>query len=831
MDFYTNVARRGERIYVTGYSLGMRVREVVDYEPYLFVPDPNGQYGSVDGRKLRRVDFQNIRAANKFCESYPTESIYGLRNYEYVYLHDEFGSEIKYDPKLVNVTSLDIECGGDDVRGFPNIELADQPITAITMHSSRGKTVTFGVKPYVVSAPNHIYIHCESEVDMLEKFLQVWSSDAWMPDVVTGYNIEWFDIPYIVNRIRAVLGEAQVKRLSPWGIVTERVVEFRGKENRSYGLFGLSVLDYYQLYRKFSFTNHETYKLDYIAQIELGERKIDYSQYGSLNDLYRENPQLYIDYNYHDVMLVKRLDDKLGFIELVMAMAYRAGVNYSDTMSTVRPWDVIIHNHLIDRGIAVSPIVDNDAVTDLAGGYVKEPRLGMSRWVVSLDLDSLYPHLIMQYNISPETYVGRMPDSQSVESLVTDGLNADTRSAMERANRSLAANGAMYRRDVRGFLPELMDSFYAERKRYKKLMLEAKRRYEQTKSPEDEILISRYHNIQLALKIQLNSAYGALANRFFRWFSFDNAEAITKSGQLSIRWIETRINRFLNSALGTVDADYVIASDTDSLYLDMSELVGRSGLDGRSRGEVIDALDKLIEAKLQPFIDRSYDELASMMNAYEQRMHMKRETIADKAFWKAAKAYVMNALDVEGVRYEKPKLKMTGIEAVRSSTPHVCRDAIRDGLEIVMNGTQEDLWKHVSEFSERFMSLPFHEVAFPRGVTDVGKWMDRESVYRKGTPQHVKAALIHNHLLRERGVVDYKPIVDGDKIRFSRLRVPNPIGVNVIACHDELPSEFGLDKYVDNDAQLTKAFLEPLASITNVIGWTVQKRDTLDDWF
>ena len=372
-----------------------------------------------------------------------------------------------------------------------------------------------------------------------------------------------------------------------------------------------------------------------------------------------------------------------------------------------------------------------------------------------------------------------------------------------------------------------MEKMYDDRTKYKKLMIEAKKRYEQTHSREDEMLIARYHNMQMAKKIQLNSAYGALGNRYFRWFSFNNAEAITMSGQLSIRWIEKKMNTFMNRLCKTKDVDYIIASDTDSIYVTFDKLIPKDS----DELEAVKLIDQFCERYVQPYMDKSYDELAGMMNAYQQKMQMKRETIANKGIWRGKKMYILNAWNVEGVQYDKPKLKIQGIEAVRSSTPHACRVKIKEALSLIMNESEADLQNFVTKFHNEFMELPFEQVAFPRGVKGVGKYSSKKEIYIKGTPIQVKGALLFNNLLQIKGIKTIPPIQDGDKIKFAYLKEPNPIGDTVIATPDELPKEFNLDKYIDRELQFSKSFVEPLRSITEVIDWEVEQRATLEDFF
>jgi DNA polymerase elongation subunit (family B) len=820
MKFYTNVYQRGDKIYVRGYEDGQLVEEIINYKPYLFLTKPNGFYRTLDGKTCDKMQFDSISDGKDFIERYTDVSnmdIYGLTHFMYVFMYDTYPGEMEYDPSLVSVVSIDIECAADE--GFPNIQKADKEITAITLRK-RGRSVVFGCGEFVSNDPLITYVRCPDEQTLLFKFVQVWNHPTIKPDVVTGWNIEFFDIPYLINRMNQIIGEQETKKLSPWKILEERNVEFKGKENQTYNIIGINTLDYYQLYRKFTFGNQESYKLDYISQIELGEKKVDYSEYGDLLGLYKNNFQKFIEYNIQDCVLVDRLDDKLKFIEQVMALAYDAKVNYADTMTTVRPWDVIIHNYLLDRRIVIPQYKVDNKPFELVGGHVKEPKIGLSKWVVSFDLNSLYPHLIMQYNISPETFIVRLPSMSTLDTLV----NGDMKHNCEHA---MAANGCIYSKDKQGFLPALMEKMYNDRVEYKKKMIEAKKRYEQTHSREDEMLIARYHNMQMAKKIQLNSAYGALGNRYFRWFNFNNAEAITMSGQLSIRFIERKMNEFMNKVCKTKNIDYVIASDTDSIYVTFEKLIP----EGSDEFEAVKLIDKFCEKKIQPYLDSCYDELAGMMNAYQQKMQMKRETIANKGIWRGKKMYILNAWNVEGVQYSEPKLKIQGIEAVRSSTPHVCREKIKEALAIIMNKDEETLQKFIADFREEFLKLPFEQVAFPRGIKGLEKYQDKTNIYIKGTPIQVKGALLFNHLLKTKNIKSIPPIVDGDKVKFAYLKTTNPIYDTVIATPDEMPKEFNLDKYVDREMQFSKTFLEPLNSISEVINWNVEKKSTLEEFF
>jgi DNA polymerase elongation subunit (family B) len=616
-------------------------------------------------------------------------------------------------------------------------------------------------------------------------------------------------------------------------MLREYKVNSRGRDCICYAPIGVAVLDYIQLYRKFTYTEQESYRLDYIAQVELNEGKIDYRDegYTDLDDLRLRNFQRYIEYNVRDVEIVERLEDKLKLIELVYALAYDAKVNYEDTMTTVKQWDVITHNYLLDRNIVVPLNDKNKPDRAFVGGYVKDPKVGMSKWVVSFDLNSLYPHLIMQYNISPETLVTRLKDKVSIDDLLVGGAS-QFGGYLDKTNCTIAANLCIYTKEKRGFLPSIMDRMYDDRTKYKKQMIEVKKEYEKTKDPRLVKEIARLDNMQMAKKIQLNSAYGALGNKWFRWFDVNNAEAITTSGQLSIRWIENKLNDYLNKLLKTENFDYVLASDTDSVYVTLEYLVKNVfGDDVPETKKVIQYIDKICKERIEPFIDRSYQELAEYMHAYAQKMQMKRENIADKGIWKAKKMYILNVWNSEGVEYEKPKLKMTGIEAVRSSTPTACRDAIKKSLEIIMAGSESDLQKYVANFKSEFSSLGFDDVAFTRGVKDIEKyWVGGR--FQSQTPIHVRGSVVYNEMLKKKKLTNkYQSITSGEKIKFAYLKNPNPTQDYVISCPNGLPKELKMEAYIDYAVQFEKGYLSPIESITNTMGWQAEKRATLEDWF
>ena len=828
MKFYTNVQLIGNKFLVRGYDNGEHVQYRDDYNPTLFVPSKKeSKYRTLEGERVEPIQPGFVRDCREFYKKYQDVEgfkIYGNDRYVSQYISDKYPEdEIKFDISKIRLVTLDIEVKSEN--GFPDPETADQEILLISLQDYNTKQIiTWGVNPFDNKQKNVNYIECANEWSLLQRFIDYWNSN--IPDVVTGWNIQYYDIPYLSKRLNRVLGEKEMKRLSPWGMNTENEIYIKGRRHLYYDVAGLTQLDYLDLYKKFTYKAQESYRLDYIAGVELGQKKLDHSEFDTFKDFYTQGWQKFVEYNIIDVELVDRLEDKMKLIELAITMAYDAKVNFADVFFQVRMWDTIIYNYLKKRNIVIPPKDRSQKNDKYAGAYVKEPVPGKYDWVVSFDLNSLYPHLIMQYNISPETLREDRHPSASVEGFLKQEVEID-------GDYAVCANGAQYRKDVRGFLPELMDKMYNERVIFKKRMLQAKQEYEKNPSNALTKEIARCNNIQMAKKISLNSAYGAIGNQYFRYYKLANAEAITLSGQVSIRWIENKMNEKINKILKTQEVDYVIASDTDSIYLNLGPLVERV-YEGREKTNqnVVGFLNKVCENEFEPFIEGAYETLARYLNAYEQKMFMKRENIAERGIWTAKKRYILNVWDSEGVRYEEPKLKMMGIEAVKSSTPAPCRKMIKDGLKLMMNGTEDDVIKFIDDARKKFKSLPPEDISFPRTVSDVKKYKAHSTIYGKGTPIHARCALLFNHYIEKNKLTNkYSLIQNGEKLKFCYLKKPNIIHENVISFIQDFPTELGLDRYVDYDLQFEKSFLEPLKIILDAIGWNVEKTVNLELFF
>ena len=830
MKFYTNVQMIGDQFLVRGYENGEYIQFREKYKPTLFVPAKKETfYKTLDGDYVEPLKPGFVSDCREFLKKYSEVEnfkIYGNERFIYQYISDKYPQEhIEFDISKIRLVTVDIETRSEN--GFPDVESADQEILLITIQDYNTKEITtWGQGPFKIKQDNVRYIQFNNERDLLNSFINWWMENT--PDVVTGWNIQLFDIPFITKRIDRVLGEKLAKRLSPWGLVSQKEVFIKGRKQIFYDIGGITQLDYLDLYKKFTYTNQESYRLDHIANVELGQKKLDHSEFDTFQDFYTNGWQKFVEYNIIDVELVDRLEDKMKLIELALTMAYDAKVNYNDVFYQVRMWDTIIYNYLKKKGIVIPPKEQTDKDEKYAGAYVKEPTPGVYDWVVSFDLNSLYPHLIMQYNISPETILDERHPTASVDKILGEQISFEMYK-----DYAVCANGAMFRKDKKGFLPELMEKMYGERVIFKKRMLKAKQEYEKTPTDALKKEIARCNNIQMAKKISLNSAYGAIGNQYFRYFKLANAEAITLSGQVSIRWIENKMNQYLNKLLQTEGEDYVIASDTDSIYLNLGPLVTKF-LSSKSddKAAVVGVLDKICQEKLEPFIESSYQELADYVSAYEQKMSMKRENIADRGIWTAKKRYILNVWNSEGVQYSEPKLKVMGIEAVKSSTPAPCRQMLKDSFKIMMSGSEDDMIDYIDNCRKKFKQLSPEEISFPRSVSDVAKYKSSSDIYIKGTPIHCRGALLYNHYVKKAKLTNkYSLIQNGEKIKFCYLKKPNIIHENIISFIQDFPKELGISKYVDYDLQFDKAFLEPLKIILDAIGWNVEKTVNLEMFF
>ena len=827
MSFYTNVLRYKNYILHRGYqNNGERFMRKEYFQPTLFVSSKKKEgWTGFDGQDVAPLEFESMFEANQWLKQnigVSGRNIYGNKKFAQQFVTQKYPRDIEFKRELINVGTIDIETDYD--TGFPHPNEASQRILAITYKSSKFSTYhvwgygEFDTTKALISDVK--YTRCNSEEELLSKFLEFWSHPDIIPDVITGWNTRFFDIPYIVNRMAKVLGIQEIQKLSPWNMQLEhRRITKRGSENDVYEIPGIQTLDYMELFQKFGYTYgpQESYALNHIAYVVLGEKKLSYEESGSLKNLYKDDHQKYIDYNMKDVQLVDRLEEKMALITLALTIAYKGGVNYQDTFGVTAIWESIIYRKL-NLSKVVVPLSNNEKpYRSFAGGYVKEPQVGRHDWIVSFDLNSLYPNLIVQYNMSPETLtdnnhmndVGYYLSGQSVDS-----------------EYSVAANGSSYRKDIDGVLPQIIEEYYDERVSVKQMQIAAQKEIQNGYTAQLDKEIVTLENKQLAIKILLNSLYGALGNKHFHYFDIRLAEGVTLSGQLAIQWAEKAMNAAMNKLLQS-EKDYVVAIDTDSLYVNFGPLVKKL-----SPANPVFFLDKICKEHFEPILQKAYEKLFKNMNAHKNRMVMAREGISDSGIWTAKKRYILNVHNNEGIQYKEPKLKIMGIEAIKSSTPEVVRDKFKKAFNLIISGTEAEAQRFIQDFRNEFKTLNPEQVAFPRRVSNITDWHDHKTIYKKSCPIHVRGSLLFNkHLKYNKLQQQYELITNGSRIKFCYLKLPNPIKENVIAFQDALPKELKLHNYVDYDLQFNKTFIEPLNLILHSIGWSAEEQTTLEDFF
>lgn len=853
MKQYTNVMTVGDTVLFRGIDTdGMRIQHKdTSFQPDLFVTTSKpSKYKNIYGESVGKVNPGSIRDCRDFIEKYQgigNMTVYGNERYVYQYIHQKFPGEMDWGYEGIRVAYIDLECTCED--GFPSIENPTEQLLVITVCIDNQYHV-FGLGEYsgkYSTEKNVKYYQNDNEESLIYSFLHFWQEAA--PDIITGWNVNLFDIPFLINRIKVVLGLDAAKRMSPWNMIRERNVKVMNRDCVSYDIVGIAILDYYDLYKKFTYKQQESYKLGNIANVELGEEKLSYEEYDNIKDFYKSDWNRFLDYNVKDVELIVSLEDKMKILELVITLAYEAKVNFDDVFSQVRTWDSLIYNHLIQKDVVI-PLSSRSAPKNDAfvGAYVKEPKLGMSRWIMSFDAASLYPSLIQFLNISPDVYAGKRDDINfsMIDDLIAQKV--DTSFAKE-SGVCVAANGTCYRRDRQGFLSELMEKFYIERSKFKSMMIQAQKDIVvvdaeiaigaganlselEAKKKKLQTDVVRYRNNQAVRKVALNSAYGSVGNAYFRFYSLDLAEAITTSGQLVIRWVENALNVYLNKCLKTEGADYVIASDTDSVYVCFDEVVKQLYKGEQETQKIVDFLDELNQEVIQNFINKKMDILSEYLNGFPGKIVMKRESICSNALWIAKKRYVLNLWDEEGVRHQEPKIKAMGIEVQRSSTPKLVRKELTTALRYVMDDDQDALKAHVKKIQDVFDVVDLEEIASPRGCNGIIKYASDVSIYSLGSPIAVRGSLLYNHFLKAKNLdKKYSLILDGEKVKFIYLMTPNPINENVISFMSRLPNEFGLQQYIDRDMQFQKTFMDPLRLILASVGWNVEDKASIAHFF
>lgn len=880
--YYTNVELIGNNILERYLVDGVEHRRKVPFEPSLFHHcQEETHYKDIYGRNVREKFFDNISEARRWKRDMSefNKEVMGMDDYILQYLYKQYTPEIKFDINEIDIANVDIEVVSKD--GFPEPSICRWEIDAITHFSSKLNTYfVFSTRKWIKAKsilPKDLiekidYQYFDTEKEMLIGYINFWRQNT--PNILTGWNVERFDLPYIINRIKKLWGDRAPDKLSPWGKIEEKTVyNMAGAEEQVYKIMGVNLIDYLELYKKFTFVTRPNYKLGYIGEIELGDTKLEFD--GPLWKLAENDPQTYVDYNIKDVDLIVRLDERLNLMLLVLSVSYYARVNYNNVFSPLKTWDGIIHYSLMQQNIII-PENKKHSKEDYGGAFVKDPIMGLHDWLVSFDLTSLYPKLIGQYNISPETICDYFTPPDLEEFI-------EKRFQWNNLGYSCTPNGMMYTKEKLGVIPTEIDKVFNQRKDHKnksfgfsfiheksKLVLHEEKYGEKelddiysllgsevedlsnfSKRALEAIIplsakLEKIHDVQQAArKVLINSLYGALGNEFFRYYDIRNAEAVTSAGRLSIRWIERKLNEYFNQILKTTNVDYVVYIDTDSVYLRLGSLVqyickakNMKETDW-TKVQWVDFLDKFAKEKVEPYITNSYQELADYMNAYQQNMFMDREAIADKGFWTAKKRYCLNVWDNEGKRvYDndgklKSKLKIMGIETQRSSTPSFVSKSLKESIRLILQADEQTFQDHVSKVSQEYRSRPYQDISSVTSANNIEKYSDKNYNPLKGCLGHIKGVLAYNRMSMSFNEVD--PIRSGEKVQLLLLKPNNPTRSEIIAYPSggKIPEEFALDlkNIVNYNLMYEKHFLKPLLSICGSVNWKHEPSNDLSSIF
>lgn len=891
-EFYLSVEQIGNVIHERFIdSNGTEQIRSTEYQPTMFhhaMAGTESPYRDIYDKVCVKKQFANIKDAKNWMQRMKDTGMeaLGMDDFRLAYISDSYRNEIDYDKDRIRVASLDIEVTAPE---FPDPREAKYAIDAITHYDSVEDKffvydlVNDGLEEWCKSKVDEndipadvleriVYMPFGTEKALLSAYIKDWKQRT--PAIVTGWNSDKFDMAYMITRYKHVFGPNVIRFFSPFGKVTEKTTtDDYGNEQLGYTILGVALMDGMDLYKKFSFTPQPSYKLDAIAESETGKNKVEYS--GALNQLRRSDHQTYITYNIGDVLRVLDIDGKRNFIELVMSVAYYAKINYPGVMSPLKTWDAIIYNSLREDK-KVIPENRKHIKTPYDGAYVKTPIISAYKYMVSFDYTSLYPMIIIQDNISPETIRGSF-DARPMEEYIAGTAPRPS------DEFSCSPNGWMYTKEFKGVIPVEIEKVFKQRKMWKGRMTTAERNLEIFKhyvehagdeafhhtfdfivpfTDEDKATIARMNKgtlkaymklcekkisqcntAQLNRKISINSLYGALGNEHFRYFDIRNASAITLFGQLAIQWTERKVNEYLTGLCGEEPTGYVKYADTDSLYVCMDKVIDKVGGESRFKSDKqwIDFLDKFSSERMEPMIQKATNELCVYMNNMENKMYMDREIIAGPplgskglgSFWTAKKRYAANVWDSEGTRYEKPKVKIMGMETQRSSTPLAVKKFLKESIRRILQEGELSLQELYTQFEKEYKQLDYREIAGVSSANNISKWNDGAGFPIKGTPNHIKGALFFNR--HTRGIDGITPIQEGEKVMILPLHEKNPWQADCIAWPSgtRMPEAIHDDmmKWIDYSGMFKKHVVSPLQTMTQACKIDYEKRASLADMF
>ena len=977
-----------------------KMEKIEEYDYTLYVEHPSDFSGqlSLTGKRLKEIRFKTVQEMGKFYfENKDRMEIHGNNSAAIQFIAKEYNYDVKQTCPI-NILNFDLEMEHgaglivypDDYQvkcqdtngnvfytskgeiknrnlivfddrykrweefkdscfypiGFPKPDQARGEIISASLKKFGDNEVMYslGTKPLTeYDNPKGKYIQCKDEKELLVQFLKLWREIN--PHIICGWNIKVFDVPYLINRLKKVLGEKALAYLSPFKDKVKNNKKLIITKNNAlmttYEIFGITIYDYLEVYQKYNLTKQESYKLDHIGQVEIGQNKVRFDEYNkSLMNLYEgvintdlttpfkeldtimkyarirevtrrtlkkvgyesdrhlgdelfkfdaetfdftvikdaDNDTLkgmynyadervktlsykkFISYNEQDANIVEEIDKKRRYIQMALRIAHMTKSKPKEIFGTVAPWDNMLYARLLERNVQIPPRQENSKKEKYPGAYVKKPVLGPHKWVTTVDAGSLYPNTIIACNMSPEMMVKTQDINyfETLEKLFNREL--DTSDIVKRGH-VIAANGAVFKQEQVGVIPDAMEYLITERKVVKNRMKDQNRLLQKELSVLDDLKqgkevegrtyeevfklcleledeVSTLHATEQALKILANSGYGALGEASFRYFRVDIATAITLTGRLFvISHVSKVVNDHLNKVCGTTDVEYCIYGDTDSVFIKLDAWVKMHKFDETNIDFVVTQIDEYMQNVIEPLIEESYIDLMAYIGAKRNdRMVMKREVISDSCIFRGKKNYMMQVWDNEGVRYSAAYYKRMGIETAKTSTAQIIRDKLEECLNIVINFEHEEpskLKAIVDDFRDEFNKVEILSIAKPSGVNDIEKWLDDKGNIISGCPIHVRGAIVYNQFINSTPELKnaYEEIKDGDKIKFVNLKLPNILHSHVVAFIDDIPPEMEILESIDRKTQFEKTFMKPLESFTELINWDVRREFNVTSLF
>ena len=846
---------------------GKRINVDMPYKPYLYVEDKRGEDGtSLFNTKLRKKVFSNtqtrengrvrnelgISQRRRFIDNLrPSDDSGGaVRVFENIqpepqFLLDTFWDKVEdedFNMYPLRIHYIDIETYSPD--DFPHPEIAPDVVNVITLYDSLDKKFySWGLGPCNYKQDDLIYVNCHSERELLLKFLNHIGKDH--PDVITGWNIEFFDVPYLINRINKILGEDEVKRLSPINLIKERRFMGKfGKEMVRRHIAGVSVIDYLEIYKSFSQGLRESYKLDSIASLELGERKVDIGT-TNLSGLADSDWSKFVEYNVQDVNLIIRLEEKLQYLQLTRMLATVGLTNLENALGTLATvTGAAIIQARTTTGVKVPTFIRSNDEGKYEGAYVGEPVRGFQDYIVSFDANSLYPNTMISLNLSPETKIGKITNTtddevtfQTVDGKCHTLSLAKFCKLVSDQELSISRAKVLCTQKKKGIFPAIVDKIYNQRVSIKKKLHKVKKELSECEDEAEkeklQVKVHQQHILQLTLKILINRVYGYFGNKHSPMGDSDIARSITLTGQSVIKRANKSLREFVASKLDqeyTDDIDPIVYNDTDSSYITLKPIIDKFQIPFTNRaGNVSKEVHKLVQ-DVEDFVNDDITKWAkSQLNSKDPRFVFKRESICDVGVFLQKKRYVLHVLDDEGIKVNK--FKYTGVEVVRSTIPASVKPHVKHCIETMLTTKNHSTTnKALSDAYETFKQLPIEDISFVMGITDYDKYADQcdQFMTAKRMPIHMKAAYYYNMMLdKENLTSEYEKIGSGDKVRYFYVMQPNMYGANVIGYKYYYPKEFESLFPPDTEKMFEKVIFSIMERFYESVGWSIQSPNKL----